>query len=80
MYHKRPPRIMNRTVPKIIAISVHTVNRFPLSGEATNFIVFGLTQQPELTFDCTQGEHANHYTPLMWSIQQRQYTTLTHTD
>jgi hypothetical protein len=28
---KRPPRIMNRTVPKIIVISVHTVNRFPLT-------------------------------------------------
>jgi hypothetical protein len=30
MYRKRPPRIVNRTVPKIIVISVHTVNRFPL--------------------------------------------------
>jgi hypothetical protein len=30
LYRKRPPRIVNRTVPKIIAISVHTVNRFPL--------------------------------------------------
>ena len=30
MYRKRPPRIVNRTAPKIIAISVHTVNRFPL--------------------------------------------------
>jgi hypothetical protein len=29
-YRRRPPRIVNRTVPKIIAISVHTVNRFPL--------------------------------------------------
>jgi hypothetical protein len=25
----QPPRIVNRTVPKIIAISMHTVNRFP---------------------------------------------------
>ena len=31
LYSKRPPPIVNRTVPKIIAISVHTVNRFPLS-------------------------------------------------
>jgi hypothetical protein len=31
LYHKWPPRIVNRTVPKIIVISVHTVNRFPLS-------------------------------------------------
>jgi len=30
LYRKRPPRIVNQTVPKIIAISVHTVNRFPL--------------------------------------------------
>ena len=31
MYRKRPPCIVNRTLPKIIAISVHTVNRFPLT-------------------------------------------------
>ena len=31
MYRKWPPRIVNRTVPKIIMISVHTVNRFPLT-------------------------------------------------
>ena len=31
LYRKRP-RIVNRTVPKIIVISVHTVNRFPLNG------------------------------------------------
>jgi hypothetical protein len=30
LYRKRPPHIVNRTVPKIIVISVHTVNRFPL--------------------------------------------------
>ena len=32
VYRKRPPRIVNRTVPKIIAISVHTVNRFPITS------------------------------------------------
>ena len=31
LYRKRPPRIVNRTVPKIIVISVYTVNRFPLN-------------------------------------------------
>ena len=31
LYRKRPPRIVNRTVPKIITISVHTLNRFHLS-------------------------------------------------
>jgi hypothetical protein len=32
VYRKRPPRIVNRTVPKIIVISVHTVNRFPITS------------------------------------------------
>jgi hypothetical protein len=33
LYRKRPPRIVNQTVPKIIAISVHTVNHFPLNWQ-----------------------------------------------
>jgi hypothetical protein len=33
LYRKRPPRFVNRTVPKIIVISVHTVNRFPLNKQ-----------------------------------------------
>ena len=32
LYRKWPPCIMNRTVPKIIVISVHTVNRFPITS------------------------------------------------
>ena len=31
----RPPRIVNQTFPKRIAISVHTVNRFLLSSQIT---------------------------------------------
>jgi hypothetical protein len=33
LYRKRPPRIVNRTIPKINVIVVHTVNRFPLMAE-----------------------------------------------
>jgi hypothetical protein len=40
VYRKRPPRIVNRTVPKIIVISVHTVNRFPLSRHHRHLIKF----------------------------------------
>jgi len=40
LYRKRPPRIVNRTIPKIIAISVHTVNRSPL-----DFTLFFQEQQ-----------------------------------
>jgi hypothetical protein len=35
LYRNRSPRIVNRTVTKIIVISVHTVNRFPLIGGDT---------------------------------------------
>ena len=34
LYRKRPPCIVNWAVPKIIAISVHTVNRFPLTKQS----------------------------------------------
>jgi hypothetical protein len=33
----QPPRIVNRTVPKIIAISVHTVNRFPFNKYISHY-------------------------------------------
>jgi hypothetical protein len=36
-YRLRPPRIVNRTVPKIIAISVHMVNRFPLTSYQVSY-------------------------------------------
>ena len=46
LYRKRPPCIVNRTVPKIITISGHTVNRFPLTSDCvligwnfTNFLL-----------------------------------------
>jgi hypothetical protein len=42
LYRKRPPRIVNRTVPKIIAISVHTVNRFPLNYYHPGAWIFAL--------------------------------------
>jgi hypothetical protein len=44
VYRKRPPRIVNWTAPKIIAISIHTVNRFPLRSTAIRASMITLTQ------------------------------------
>jgi hypothetical protein len=55
LYRKRPPRIMNRTVPKIIAISVHTVNRFPLIMGEMYAILIELCKKWDL-FACHKGK------------------------
>ena len=45
MYRKRPPHIVNRTIPKIIVISVDTVNRFPLTvSPLTSWVLIPLRQ------------------------------------
>ena len=48
LYRKRPPRIVNRTIPKIIAILVHAVNCFPLSYFPFKSILFAFQIQKHM--------------------------------
>ena len=76
LYRKRSPRIVNRTVPKIIVISVHTVNRFPLRhrdwhnmlkvGPFTDSIGQVWRFSRALVSDCwTPSEHKLHFEERM---------------
>jgi hypothetical protein len=47
LYRKRPPRIVNRTVPKIIVISVHTVNHFPLTVNQLSWRAISSSYSPD---------------------------------
>ena len=58
LYRKQPPRIVNRSVPKIIAISVHTVYRFTLTSPWARF---KLTTLVVMGTDCISSCKSNYH-------------------
>ena len=78
LYRKRPPRIVNRTIPKIIVISVHTVNRFPLKlnllrGHLSYKATFSLSQRWPLNTGLTvlQNMHSNKFIRIKQAIKNK---------
>jgi hypothetical protein len=77
LYRKRPPRIVNRTVPKIFAISVHTVNRFPLNtrGGLTIYLRQALLSLCHIYRTLC---HMNYFTKIWNLIFKYLFVTLLH--